>query len=249
MLTGFYTIASGMLSQQRNLDVIGNNLVNAETPGFRTERMVFTTFEHELMIRKEAYSRTGIGSASPITLADDVITLHHSGLFQETGFPYDIAIDGPGYFVVQGNAAQPYLTRGGQFNMDTEGYLILPGVGRVMGENGPILVKNALFTVLGNGQVNNDAGRRIDNLQIVSPPLVDDMIRLNNGMYQIREGVQTEPSDSYRLHQGVVEKSNVDYNREITTFMEVQRAFQACSSALQMYDAINRRSVSAIASI
>ena len=249
MLSGFYSVASGLLAQQRNLDLIGNNLVNGETPGFRSERMVFTTFQHELMIRKEAYGRTYIGSASPITLVDDVVTLHHSGLYEETGHAFDFAIDGPGYFVVQGNEAQPYLTRGGQFDMDTEGYLILPGKGRVMGEDGPIQVNNARFKVLRDGTVNNENGRRIATMSIVSPPLTDDLIRLDNGMYQLRAGAALTPSEGFGLHHGVVERSNVDYNAEMTSFIEAQRAFQSCSSALQIIDAMNRRSASAIASI
>ena len=250
MLSGFYSIMSGLLAQQRNLDVIGNNLVNADTPGFRSERMVFTTFQHELMIRQEAYHRAYIGLASPVTLVDDVVTMHQSGLYEETGFAFDMAVDGPGYFVVEGNGPQPYLTRGGQFNMDTEGYLILPGVGRVLGEDGdPIQVKNALFKVLGDGTVNNEAGRRIGTIAIVSPPLTDDLIRLENGKYQLREGAALEPSEGYSVHQGVVERSNVDYNLEMTTFIETQRAFQSCSTALQMIDAMNRKALSQIASI
>ena len=250
MLSGFYSIASGLLSNQRNLDVISNNLVNADTPGFRAERMVFTTFEHELMIRKEASGRYPIGSASPITLADDVLTLHHSGVYEDTDFPFDLALDGPGYFVVQGNEEQPYLTRGGRFNMDTEGYLILPGKGRVLGVDGnPIQVRNALFSVNGDGVVSNDAGRRIGTLMVVSPPLAEDLTRLNNGMYQLAADVATQPAEGYRLLQGVIEKSNVDYNLEMTTFIEAQRAFQSCSSALQMYDTMNRKSVAQIASI
>ncbi|MCL1804944.1 MAG: flagellar hook basal-body protein [Clostridiales bacterium] len=250
MHSGFYAIASGLLAQQRNLDVIGNNLVNADTPGFRAERMVFTTFQHELMIRKEAWSRTFIGIASPITLVDDVVTLQHSGLYQDTGFPFDIAIDGPGFFVVQGSGEQPFLTRGGQFNMDVEGFLILPGVGRVLGQDGkPIQVKNAEFTVLPDGTINNEAGRRVGVLAVVMPPDVEQLNRMNNGMYQMEEGVLTEAAEGYRLVQGVVEKSNVDYNREMTTFIEAQRAFQSCSSALQMYDSLNRRAAAAIASV
>ncbi|MCL2121369.1 MAG: flagellar hook-basal body protein [Clostridiales bacterium] len=249
MLSGFYTIASGMLAQQRNLDVIGNNLVNADTAGFRSERLVFTTFQHELMIRKEAYQRTPIGSASPIILAEDVLTLHQSGIYEDTGFVFDLALDGPGYFVIQGNEAQPYLTRGGRFNMDAEGYLILPGVGRVMGEDGPIQVNNARFTVTNTGMVNNENGRRIGSLAIVSPPDVRELTRLNNGMYQLGEGVATQPAEGFRLVQGVIEKSNVDYNKELTGFIEAQRAFQSCSTALQIYDAMNRKSVNQIAAI
>jgi flagellar basal body rod protein FlgG len=238
-----------MLANQRNLDVVGNNLVNIETPGFRTERMVFSTFEHELMVRIERNRRAFIGVASPITLVDDVVTMHHSGLFDETGHPFDIAVDGPGYFTIQGANDQTFLTRGGQFNMDAEGYLILPGHGRVMGQNGPIQVNNAEFTVSGDGTVSNAAGRRIGILAIVSPPTADQLVRLPNGMYQLPPGVGVEPSEDFRLVQGVVERSNVDFNREMTTLIEVQRAFQATASALQMIDAMNRRAATQIAAI
>ena len=249
MLRGFYTIASGLLAQQRNLDVIGNNLVNGEKPGFRSEQMVFTSFQHELMIRKESYQRTPIGMGSPITLVDDVLTLHHSGVYEGTDHPFDLAIDGPGYFVVQGGGAQPYLTRGGQFNMDAEGYLILPGVGRVMGEDGPVQVNNERFTVRGDGTVLNDAGRRIATISIVSPPLAEDLARMPNGLYQMAGAAGMEGAEGFRLLQGVVEKSNVDFNREMTAFIEAQRAFQSCSSAMQMIDSMNRKAAAQIASV
>jgi flagellar basal-body rod protein FlgG len=249
MLRGFYTIASGMLAQQRNLDVIGNNLVNSETPGYRAQRMTLTTFQHELMIRKEAYGKTPIGTASPVTLVDDVATLHHSGLFQDTAHPFDIAIDGPGYFVVQGNEAMPYLTRGGQFNMDEEGFLILPGQGRVMGLDGAIQVGSGPFRVAEDGTITNEAGRRIGALQIVSPPDVSQLTRFDNGLYQLQNLDSIEQAEGLRVLQGVIEKSNVDYNREMTLLIETQRAFQSCSSALQMIDAMNRKAASQIASV
>lgn len=249
MLSGFYTIASGMLAQQRNIDLIGNNLVNLETPGYRGQRMVFNTFEHELMTRQEAYQREDIGSASPITLVDDVVTLNHSGLYQNTGHPFDIAIDGPGYFVIQGNEEQPYLTRGGQFNMDAEGYLILEGIGRVMGQDGPIQVKNAQFEVLADGTINNEAGRRIGNLQIQSPAEEVTLVRLNNGMFQMPPGQESQAAEGFRLHQNVKETSNVNYTTEMTAYIEAQRAFQSCSSALQIMDNMNRKAVSQIAAV
>jgi flagellar basal-body rod protein FlgG len=249
MLSGFYTIASGLLAQQRNLDLIGNNLVNLETPGYRGSRMVFTSFQHELMIRKEAYQKAPIGSAAPITLVDDVVTLHNSGLYQETDHPFDLAIEGPGYFVIQGNEEQPYLTRSGQFAMDAEGYLILPGVGQVMGEDWPIQVKNAQFSVAADGTVNNESGRRIGNLRIAAPPETGALIRLNNGMYQLPADQEAQGAEGFRLLQKVRETSNVDYTAEMTAFIEAQRAFQSCSSALQIMDNMNRKAVSQIAAV
>jgi flagellar basal-body rod protein FlgG len=249
MLSGFYTIASGVLAQQRNIDLIGNNLVNAETPGFRTSRMVFSTFEHELMVRIEANRQTFIGSASPITLVDDVLSLHHSGIYEETGNPFDFAIDGPGYFVIQGNDGQSFLTRGGQFRMDTEGYLFLPGRGRVMGAGGPLQVNNAEFTVSQDGTVLNQAGRRVGALSVVSPPADEVLVRLPNGMYQVQDGTEVEPAAGARLIQGAIERSNVDYNREMTNLIEAQRAFQTKSRALTMVDGMNRRAITTIAAV
>ena len=63
MLSGFYTISSGLLTRQRELDVISNNLVNTQTPGFRGDRMLTTSFEQELLIRKEQGGKQAIGGS------------------------------------------------------------------------------------------------------------------------------------------------------------------------------------------
>ena len=248
MLSGFYSIASGMLAQHRNIDLIANNLVNMDTPGFRAERMVFNTFRHELMIRQEAGRRTFIGATSPITLVDDVLTLHHSGLYEQTGHPFDLAINGRGLFVLEGDEGQTYLTRGGQFHMDEGGYLVRLGIGRVMGQNGPVRVQNARFSVQPDGTVLNQDGRRIDALLIADTPELGDLERLRNGMYQMPEGEDWVAAVGFQLQQGVLERSNVNFNTEIANFIEAQRHFQAASSALTMIDAMNRRAVTQIAS-
>ena len=51
MLRGFYTAASGILMQERTLNVLTNNMVNSQTPGFRASRVVSTTFDQEFMTR------------------------------------------------------------------------------------------------------------------------------------------------------------------------------------------------------
>ena len=66
MATGFYTAASGMLMQQRSLNVIANNMANASTPGYKTERVVSTTFEQELLMRQEGFQKTFIGTGDAV---------------------------------------------------------------------------------------------------------------------------------------------------------------------------------------
>ena len=61
MLSGYYTIASGILANQRNIDTIGNNLVNIQTPGYRGERVINSSFEMELMTRRESTGNEVLG--------------------------------------------------------------------------------------------------------------------------------------------------------------------------------------------
>ena len=138
MLRGFYTAASGVLMQERTLNVLTNNLVNARTPGFRASRVVSTTFEDEYLVRLEKGASGAIGTGAPVRIVSDVPTLFDPSSLEETGRPYDLAINGEGFFNIlttdaQGNERQ-YLTRNGNFDVDEEGMLVLRGHGQVLGE-------------------------------------------------------------------------------------------------------------------
>ena len=57
MYQGFYNLASGMLTQSRNLNTISNNMVNIQTPGYKNETMVSSTFKEEMLYRTGQYSK------------------------------------------------------------------------------------------------------------------------------------------------------------------------------------------------
>ena len=242
MLSGFYTIASGILTRQREIDTIGNNLVNAQTPGYRSKRMVMSAFEQELMTRKDANSRTVIGgSGATAVVVDDVVTNHEPGMLTKTDRVFDAAISGEGFFTVEGEGGELFLTRNGHFNMDAEGYLILPGVGRVQGQYGPIRVENADFEIDEYGRIINSYGGYIDTLRISVLPEGASPTELENGVYSSPEGTQLLAAQDYSIIHKSLELSNVDYNRELTLLLEAQRAFQACSSALSIIDEVNKK--------
>ena len=73
MLRGFYTAASGILTNERTLNVLTNNMANAKTPGFRASRVVTTTFDHELLTRIEGQNTGRIGVGSPMRRVEDVL--------------------------------------------------------------------------------------------------------------------------------------------------------------------------------
>lgn len=242
MFTGFYTAASGMLMNRRALDVSANNMANQNTPGYRSKRVVGTTFETEL-VRIQGQQKTPIGQGAPISIVSEVISSFEPANIEETGRPFDVAIVGEGLFTIEG-ADGEYLTRNGNFDIDRDGYLELRGVGRVLGDRGPIKINNSQFTVGKTGNVYSSFGNVLDQLRIVQPDNYDSLIPLENGVYAAG-GTQAE-----RIYpetfQGNVETSNVELNEEMTRVMELQRAFQSCSKALTMIDQMNQKSATEI---
>lgn len=123
MLRGFYTAASGILSQQRTLEVLTNNIANIRTPGFRASRVVKSPFEMELLARMEENETKSavIGSSAPMQLVSEVPVKFDTSALQETGRALDFAIDGEGFLNIVSpadaadNPGVQYLTRNGSF--------------------------------------------------------------------------------------------------------------------------------------
>lgn len=236
MMSGYYSAASGILVQQRNINVIANNISNSQTPGYRLQRTVTTTYDHDFMVRLEGENGGYIGTGSPASLVDVVESEFDPSSLRETTSPFDMAVVGEGYFNVQGNA-YTFLTRNGNFNIDDEGYLILADVGRVLGQNGEIRVGGSDFVVNADGSVADADGNIIDTLLITAPADDADMVKFENGFFITDNAVQIDAT----VRQYTLERSNMDLNQEYTRLIEAQRALQACATALSTMDGINAR--------
>lgn len=251
MFTGFYTVASGMLTQQRALNVQANNVANINTPGFKSEDVVCTTFEQTLLTRIEGGKRTPVGKGSPIRLVQDVASRFDASMLEETGRPFDMTIAGEGYFNIMVGGRR-MLTRNGNFDMDEEGYLILRGAGRVQGKKGDIKVDGSSFTVSAEGEVTNGKGKRLDTLLLSRPAEGVTLEKFTNGLYVVPQGQEAtalEDLDNLYVIQNCIERSNVDINRELTTVIETQRNFQSCNNALKVIDQMNQKTANMIASL
>ena len=106
VLEGFYIAASGMLAQQRTINVLANNMANVKTPGFKARRVISETFEQELLTRMEKGNTKVIGPGDATRVISDVATDFGENLLEETGRPFDLALVGPGYFNIQGEQNQ-----------------------------------------------------------------------------------------------------------------------------------------------
>ena len=248
MHSGFYTIASGLLTRQREIDTIGNNLANLQTPGYRSDRIVTSAFELGLLKQQEGGAeRTLSEGGSPVTIVGDSVTVMTGGDFQSTGRPLDIAIGGDGFFNVQGQDGTTYLTRNGQFTVDAQGYLALAGMGRVLGQGGLLQVGSDQVTVDQAGNVYNAAGGLVGTLSITRQADNTVLEKMDNGAFTAPQGAVN--AQGYTIYQGILERSNVDMNQEMTNFISAQRAFQTCSSALKMVDELDQQAATKIATI
>jgi len=254
MYNGFYTAASGMLMQQRTLNAIANNLVNQDTPGYKAERVISTTFEQEMLTRLEKGNTARIGAGSPIRILSEVASDYEAGIIVESDSPFDIAISGEGFFCIQGQD-NIYYTRNGSFSADEEGYLVLEGIGRVLGQNGPIYVGGSEFTISPDGTVTLPNQFATDSMLIFIPEQYILLQKEANGLYTytaeggVPGGAYFPLPEGTMLLQYAVEKSNVEFNRELSLLMEAQRNFQACSQILKGLDQINQKAATQIASL
>jgi flagellar hook protein FlgE len=122
MLRSLYSGISGMKGFQTKLDVIGNNIANVNTVGFKQSRVMFQDILSQTVKGTSAPSENSggvnsqqIGLGSSVSSID---TLHLAGSAQTTNNPTDLRLDGDGFFAVKLSADQevPYLTRAGDFH-------------------------------------------------------------------------------------------------------------------------------------
>jgi flagellar basal-body rod protein FlgF len=252
MFTGLYTAASGILSHQREIDTIGNNLVNADTPGYRADRVVLSSFEKELLTRMDGNKNSALGtdSGSMAVVVNRIETLTNGGTLNPTGRALDAAISGNGYFTVQGNDGNTYYTRNGNFEMDKDGYLSITGLGRVLGKGGPIHLDSAQdLTILNDGTIYDGTGKALGALKISDVPQGTVIEKLENGSFRVKGGGAMGDAAGYTVYQNTLELSNVDQNQEMTMLIRAQRAYQTCSSALQVADEMDQKASTQIASV
>ncbi len=250
MFKGFYTLTSGMLTQQHRLDTISNNITNVSTPGFKKDTLLSTTFREELTSRTGSVDKSNpkaLNNTSMIQVPDEVVTDFRQGSFDMTGDPFHFAIAGDGFFQVE-TPDGPRYTRNGAFTLDEEGYLYLESAGRVSGENGAILLKTDEFTVEPDGRIMMENGTAAGRIQCVDFEDYNQLVKSGEGLFSNNNNANVLPAQA-SLRWKELERSNVVSMDEMTDMMGAQRALQSESQILKIYDQIMQKAVNEIGKI
>lgn len=239
MLRGFYNAAQGMINKQRQLDTIGNNIVNANTAGYRKDEVVLNTFMDELILVNE---RTETSGHLLQTYVEVTKTNLEQSNFTFTDSTFDVGIFGNVYFNILARDGEVYQTRNGQWELDAEGYLVLGKSGRVQGQNGDIFLGTDDFIIRNDGTIliNNEP---YDQLLLTYIPPDADVEKIGDNLMSYDGDGAIPEGEIYDVIQGAWEHSNVDGNKEVTQMMEAQRLYEANSKILRALDSINSRAV------
>lgn len=246
MVRGYYTAASGIVSQEKRLNAIANNISNVSTAGYKRGDVVMGTFGEHIAVRMNAYQRrptVEIGRGVFMQTVTDEYTNYSQGGFEDTYRPMDLAIMGSGFFVVADAEGNEYLTRDGQFSLDDEGCLVLPGYGRVQGDGGDIEIGTSEFEVGVDGSVYvipveaDEEPELIGRITVALPEDYDAMYKAANGMFVSDDYVLAgEDTGGFAIRQGRVERSNVNIAEEMSIMIQSQRSLQSSSQIVKMYD-------------
>jgi flagellar basal-body rod protein FlgF len=229
MLLRLRNAVASMHQTNQRQEQTANNLANANTVGYRRDRLFATALNERLDIE-----------AAPTSdrVTEQVADTEH-GQLEETGNPLDVALRGDGFFVVQDEGTgQMRYTRAGRFQTDQDGTLRTPGGLAVQGEGGPIQLPLASSTVEidDRGRIVAD-GQPAGQLRVVTFADPGRLERLDGATFAAA-GQQAEDAADPGVVQGAVERSNVNPIREMTEMIEQFRLFESQQKQIQTVDAL-----------
>lgn len=221
MRLGAYAATVGSMEQQKRLDVIANNVANANTPGFKKDNVHFSNF-----------------------LGQVTYTNLDQGPIRETGNKLDVAISGDGFFKVQTDKGVVY-SRAGNLTVDNSKNLVTREGFPVLGRNGPITIDNPQdLRIDETGQIFDmntanpkEGEKQIDSLDIVKFPPEAAMKKVQNGYFEPAvQGVQTTAADNVTVRQGALEGANFNPVEEMVRMVETMRNFESYQKTMQIFD-------------
>lgn len=227
---------SAQRALERRLAITANNLANADTTGFKADMAMFRPAKAG---EARAEDRpTDIRYVRDVGVARDFTT----GPIERTGGPLDLAIDGDGFFAVQGEEGTLY-TRDGAFQLNPDGVLVTKEGRPVLSEAGaPIVLdpRGQSPTVDSEGNLRVGAAN-VGRIQVAAFAAPETLRKVGENLFA-PEGQPTIEATG-RLVQGALEGSNVNAITELTRLIEVSRAYEGATRIVRAADDLRQRAI------
>lgn len=264
MVKGLYTAYTGMINEQKRLDVMTNNLANSATTGYKKEAMVAQAFDERLAIKIKDTSHwhnmpEKIGYISLGTKVGETYTNWDQGPFQITDKDSDVALGGKGFFAIEftnkaGQTSVKY-TRDGAFTVDVDGYLRTSdgdyvlnsdgALGTQYGEGFRVQIDPSLkYTIASDGTIRQN-GEEVDTIGVIDIDNYDYINKYGENLYDLIPGGQIVESEAI-VQQGMLEASNVNVVDEMVSMITIARAYEAGQKMIQTEDSTLEKTVNTV---
>ncbi len=253
MFRGLWTAATGMITQQTNIDVIANNLANVNTAGFKKSRanfedLIYQTFKHPGTLSSsgnEIPTGIQIGHGAKTTSVEKIFT---EGNFQHTGNDLDLAIEGKGFFKVTMPDGSDAYTRDGAFKINSTGELVTSN-GYKLSPSIVIPNDTTNITISEDGTVSvRQAGQtamtQVGNITLTTFLNPSGLKSIGKNLFK-ETGASGSPNEvtpgtngAGTIAQGFLEMSNVSVVEEMVNMITGQRAYEVNSKTVQTADSM-----------
>lgn len=229
MFPQLYTAASGIVAGEQTLDLVAGNLANVRTPGYRPDRPLFEGYLSEA-------ARAAFPGGEPAIPREVALVSawrsEESGPLRETGNPFDIAIEGEGWFRVRTPQGER-LTRAGSFQRGPDaqlvtghGYPVLDAAGR------PITLPDGRILVAPDGSVTVDEVN-VGRLGLARAK-AGALTREGELLWRFDGELQRLDPAQVKVRQGVIEESGVNATGELVTLIDAQRMYEMQQKVLDV---------------
>ena len=233
-----YIGLSRQMTLRRELDIVANNIANANTTGFKVE---------QLLVGTEVGARARNDSIKPgasFVLDNGVGRDFGQGALQQTGRSLDFGIEGEGaFFTVNDGTADAY-TRDGAFTLDPTGKLVTKAGLAVQGDGGDIILDPALgAAVIGEDGTISQNGALVGKLTLARFETLGALSKDGDGLYRNRSNSTPIEATGAKISQGSLEASNVNPLTEITSMIEISRAYEQATRMIENVNDLSKRAV------
>lgn len=254
MVRGLYTAYTGLVNQQKRLDVVSNNLANATTTGFKKEGVTTQSFDSVYGIKiKDAtvgYMNQNIGSMSLGAKIGETYRSWDQGSLRNTDSNYDFALSGKGFFSIsftnKAGETSTLYTRDGSFQMNQEGYLVTKDGDYVLGESGePIVLPTDAtnIAVEPTGEIYAD-NEYVDSFLLTDFEDYNYLEMYGENLYRALDGATQADEVTATVNQGFKEASNINVVSEMVEMISIAREYESGQKVINAMDEMMSKMVS-----
>jgi flagellar basal-body rod protein FlgF len=238
MDNALYVGLSRQMVLRREMDIVANNIANADTAGFKVESLMTKADP-----KAPAFT---LGGPKPVKFvtSDGVARDFGQGSLRRTDAPLDVGIEGQGFFRVTTPAGERF-TRDGRFRTDATGRLTTENGSPVMDDGGGEIAidpEKGPVTIAQDGTVSQGA-ERIGKVGVFILDNLSSLEKTGDNLYQNTSNQQPRAATEAKVRQGMLEGSNVQPILEITRMIEVSRAYESMAKMMDANAELSRRSV------